>query len=352
MNTSFLLYGSYGYTGSLIADLAVKYGMNPILSGRDITQLQTQAEKLGFEYRAISLDDPGSLQVALGEVPLVLNCAGPFRYTYKPMVEACLRTGRHYLDITGEIGVFESLAKRDAEAKGAGVMLLPGIGYDVAPSDCLAMHLHQRLPQATHLAIMISSLGGGISRGTALSAIEGLPGLGLIRENGKLLQVPLVSKTRQVDFGNGPRTAVSFPWGDVSTAFYSTGIPNIEEFMVFKRSYVRILRLLRPLTSLTGKPSVQRWLKQRVMKLPPGPSEEVRRTGRSRLVGEASDDQGHKVVTRLETPNGYSLTAETALAAVRRVLAGDFKAGFQTPAMAYGADFILEFEGVKREDIA
>jgi short subunit dehydrogenase-like uncharacterized protein len=176
--------------------------------------------------------------------------------------------------------------------------------------------------------------------------------MGLIRENGKLVQVPLLSKTRQVDFGNGPRTAVSFPWGDVSTAYYSTGIPNIEEYMVFKRSYIRILRLLRPLVGLTGKPSVQRWLKKRVMQLPPGPSDEVRRTGRSRLLGEVSDDQGHKVVTRLATPNGYALTAETALASVRRVLAGDFKPGFQTPAMAYGADFILEFEGVKREDIA
>ena len=153
MSTPFLLYGSYGFTGSLIADLAVKHGMKPILSGRDTTQLQSQAEKLGFEYRVISLDDSESLQVALEGVPLVLNCAGPFSHTYQPVVEACLRTGRHYLDITGEIRVFESLARLDAKARGAGVMLLPGIGMDVAPSDCLSAHLKQRLPGATHLTL-------------------------------------------------------------------------------------------------------------------------------------------------------------------------------------------------------
>jgi short subunit dehydrogenase-like uncharacterized protein len=351
MTTPFLLYGSYGYTGSLIADLAVKQGVRPILSGRDPVRLRAQAEALGLEYRPISLEDSPVLESALKEVVLVLNCAGPFRHTFKPVVDACLRLGRHYLDITGEIMVFESLAKRDDAARHAGVMLLPGVGFDVVPSDCLAMHLHQRMPQATHLALAISSLGGGLSRGTALSAIEGLPSNGIVRKDGKLVQVPIFQKTRQIDFGGSSRIAVSFPWGDVSTAYFSTGIPNIEDYLVFKKSFVRLLRLLRPFIGLTGRPFVQRWLKHRVMKSPPGPTVEARLKGRSRLWGEASDDQGHHATSRMETPDGYSLTAETALAAVKRVLSGDYKTGFQTPALAYGADFILEIEGVKREDL-
>jgi short subunit dehydrogenase-like uncharacterized protein len=351
MTIPFLLYGSYGYTGSLIADLAVKNGMQPILAGRDAIRLKAQADRLGLAYLPISLEDRPALEATLGEVHLVLNCAGPFRYTFQPMVDACIRTGRHYLDITGEILVFETLARRDAEARQAGVMLLPGVGFDVVPSDCLALHLKQRLPGATHLTLAIRLFDGGMSRGTALTGIEGIPEQGLVRKDGKLVKVPLLWKTRQIDFGNGIRTVGNFPWGDVSTAFYSTGIPNIEEYLVLPRSTMRMIRIFRPLIGLTGKPYVQHWLKQWVMKSPPGPSAEARRQGRSRLWGEASDDQGHHATSRIVTPDGYSLTAETAVGAVKRVLAGDSKTGFQTPASAYGADFILEFEGVQREDI-
>ena len=254
MKSPFLLYGSYGYTGSLIADLAVSRGMQPILSGRDAIRLKAQANTLGLEYRPISLNDPGTMDDALKAVPLVLNCAGPFRHTYKPVVDACLRMGRHYLDITGEILVFESLAGRDTEARQAGVMLLPGVGFDVVPSDCLALHLKQRLPGATHLTLAIMSLGGGMSRGTALTGIEGIPQQGLVRKDGKLVIVPLLWKTRQIDFGSGVRSAGNFPWGDLSTAYYSTGIPNIEEYLVLPRSTMRMIRLLRPFIGLTAKP--------------------------------------------------------------------------------------------------
>jgi short subunit dehydrogenase-like uncharacterized protein len=351
MTTPFLLYGSYGYTGALIAELAVRRGMNPILSGRDAVCLQAQAELLGFEYRPISLDDPKALEAALEEVPMVLNCAGPFQHTYKPIVDACLRTGRHYVDITGEIGVFESLAAQDTEARKAGIMLLPGMGFDVVPSDCLAAHLKRRLPEATHLTLAIGGLRSGISRGTLLTSLEGLPGKGVVRKEGKIVQVPLLWKTRQIDFGRGPRTAANFPWGDVSTAYYSTGINNIETYMVLPRSVMRLAPILRQISGLFSLKIIQGFLQRQVMKMPPGPSVEKRRQASVRLWGEARDDTGRRAVSRLETPDGYDLTAETALRGAERVLAGDFKPGFQTPSLAYGADFIIEFEGVSREDI-
>jgi short subunit dehydrogenase-like uncharacterized protein len=347
----FLLYGSYGYTGSLIAELAVRRGMRPILSGRDAERLKRQAGQLNFEYRVLSLDDQKSLESVLGEVPLVLNCAGPFQRTYRPVVEACLKLGRHYLDITGEIQVFEALAARNEEARRAGVMVLPGVGFDVVPTDCLAAHLKKRLPDATSLTLAILGLGGGSSRGTLLTSVEGLSKQGVIRRDGKLRGVPLAGKRREIDFGSGPRTVLNIPWGDVSTAYYSTGIPNIETFMAFPKSFLRIVRILRPFRGLAGNPVVQSILKNLVMRLPPGPTIEQRQVGHSRLWGEARNDAGQKVISRLETPNGYDLTAQTALAAVERVQRGEFKPGFQTPAMAYGADFILEFESVKREDL-
>jgi short subunit dehydrogenase-like uncharacterized protein len=351
LDSTFLLYGSYGYTGSLIAELAVKRGMRPILAGRDAERLKFQASQLNLEYRPLSLDDRSTLVGVIGDVPLVLNCAGPFQHTYQPVIEACLQSGKHYLDITGEIAVFEALATRDEEAVRAGVMMLPGIGFDVVPSDCLAAHLKRRLPDATSLTIAILGLGGGSSRGTLLTSIEGLPKQGVIRRDGKLMRVPLAGKTREIDFGRGPRTVLNIPWGDVSTAYYSTGIPNIETYMAFPKSFLRMVRILRPFTGLAGNPMVQRVLKNLVMKSPPGPTIEQRRVGLSRLWGEARNDAGQKAISLLETPNGYDLTAQTSLAAVERALSGDFKPGFQTPSMAYGADFILDFEGVKREDL-
>ncbi|NJD59489.1 MAG: saccharopine dehydrogenase [Anaerolineales bacterium] len=351
MSQPFLLYGSYGYTGSLIADLAVQHELQPILSGRDNARLVKQADRLGVKYRALSVDDPRALDVAVSEVPLVLNCAGPFSRTYQPMVEACLRAGRHYLDITGEIPVFEALAAKDHDAREAGVMLLPGVGFDVVPSDCLASHLKRRLPDATQLTIAILGLGGGSSRGTMLTSIEHLAEGGVVRRDGKLLRVPLLGQVSMFDFGRGPRAALNIPWGDVSTAYYSTGIPNIETYMVFSKRMWRMVPILRLFVGLSGWPVVKRLFRWMALQSPPGPSEEQLRTGLSRLIGIASNPAGQQVISRLETPNGYQLTAETAVAIVERVLKGELKPGFQTPSLAYGADFILEFEGVKREDL-
>jgi short subunit dehydrogenase-like uncharacterized protein len=351
LTDTFLLYGSYGYTGSLIASLAVEHGLTPILSGRNALRLEKQAARLGLEHRVVPLDDPGALDVALRDVTTVLNCAGPFSHTYRPVVEACLRGGRHYLDITGEIPVFEGLAALGNEARQRGVMLLPGAGFDVVPSDCLTCHLKQRLPDATHLTIALQGLGGGSSRGTLLTGIEHLADGSAVRRDGKLVRVPLLSKVSSFDFGHGPRSALNMPWGDVSTAFYSTGIPNIEEYMVFPKSLLRWAPVVRPLTGLAGYPVVKRLLRWMVLRSAPGPTEDQRRAGFSRMVGIASNPAGQRVTSRLQTPNGYLLTAATAVGIVERVLKGEVKPGFQTPSMAYGADFILEFEGVKREDL-
>src|SRR4051812_14952024 len=166
------------------------------------------------------------MDAAVGEVAAVLHCAGPFSHTSRPMADACLRTKTHYLDITGEAAVIESLAARDEEAKRSGVMLLPCVGFDVVPTDCLAAHLKRRLPSATRLALAIQGIGR-ISRGTATTMVENINRGGLIRRGGKLQSVPAAWKTREIDFGRGPRSATTIPWGDVATAFYSTGIPNI-----------------------------------------------------------------------------------------------------------------------------
>ena len=261
MTKKLLIYGSYGFTGNLIARLAVQRGLRPILAGRDPQRLARQAVELGLEHVAFSLDDRAAAHQALQNTFAVLHCAGPFVHTALPMAEACLRAGVHYLDITGEITVFEALAVRDAEAQAAGVMLLPGVGFDVVPTDCLAAHLKQRLPSATQLVLGIKTVGGRSSHGTMESAIESLPLGGKARRDGELVDVPLGTLTRQIDFGRGPRPAVAVPWGDVTTAWHSTSIPNIEVYFAWPSSMrwgMKAARWLQPVLTTSAARRAQR----------------------------------------------------------------------------------------------
>ncbi len=84
---------------------------------------------------------------------------------------------------------------------------------------------------------------------------------------------------------------------------------------------------------------------------PPGPSEERRKKGFAIFIGEVTDQNGGRSAAKLVSPEGYTCTALTTIEIMKRILNGDHKTGFQTPSMAYGADFTLHFDGVTREDI-
>lgn len=347
---TFLIYGANGYSGSLIAREAVKRGERPILAGRNAQAVAALATELGAEQRGFGLDDPAAIDDAIRGVGVVLNCAGPFARTAMKMAEACLRTGTHYLDITGEIEVFEALAGRDLDAKARGVMLMPGVGFDVVPTDCLAAHLKRRLPSATKLLIGIHTTGARLSRGTATTMVEGLLWGGMVRRGGVLTRVPIAWKTRVIDFGMGPVKAITIPWGDVATAYHSTGIPDIEVYMAAPLPRRIMARMVSHLRWLLGSALVQSFLKKRIQKRLPGPTDEERGHAQSFIWGEAVDDGGRRVVSRLRGPDGYTLTVLCALAVIDRVLAGKAPPGFQTPAMAYGPDFVLQMKGIVRED--
>ena len=350
MSNTFLLYGSYGYTGNLIAEQSLREGLRPILAGRDAARLRAQAERLHLDFRVIPLSDAAALDDALRATGLVVHAAGPFVHTWKAMVEACLRTGAHYIDISGEIEEFEAIAPLDAQAKEKGIMLLPGAGFDVVPSDCLAAHVKQRLPSATHLKLFIHGVGSGLSRGTARSAIENMQRGGRIRRDGKIVSVQPAWKVEERDFGRGPVKLVSIGWGDVSTAYHSTGIPNVEVYMSFPSSAIQFLKFMRVIGPLLYNKPVKRLLQSLLRFRPEGPSEAQRTSGFSLMLAEASD--GAAVVkSKQRVPEGYQLTMLTATAIAKRILAEDLTPGFQTPSRAYGADTILDFPGATREDL-
>jgi short subunit dehydrogenase-like uncharacterized protein len=346
---AYLIYGANGYTARLIVREAMARGLPPVLGGRNAAAVEALARQEHLEHRVFALDDPAVLDAGLKDVAVVLNCAGPFSRTAKPMADACIRCGVHYLDITGEISVFEELAARDAEAKAAGVMLLPGVGFDVVPSDCLAAHLKRRLPTATALSLGFQAIGG-FSRGTATTMVENLANGGMIRRGGVLTRVPSAWRTRTIDFGRGPVRAMTIPWGDVATAYCSTGIPDIEVYMAAALSQVVAARFLRLFGWAVGSQMVQNYLKGRIKAGPAGPTDEDRARGESLLWGEAMDALGGCVVSRIRGPEGYTLTASSAVAVIARVLKGEAPLGFQTPSLAYGADFVLTLPGVSRSD--
>lgn len=346
-----LIYGSTGYTGGLIVDEAVRRGLRPILAARNADALRAQAEPLGLEWRAVGLDNAAELDAALAGATVALHCAGPFSRTWRAMSDACLRARAHYLDITGEIAVFEALAARDAEARSAGIMLLPGVGFDVVPSDCLAAHLARRLPDAVSLSLAFRAIGGA-SRGTLSTMVEGLGGPGAVRQGGRIVAVPQAWRTRRIDFGDGKlRDATTIPWGDVSTAYHSTGIPNVAVYVSMRPALRRAMIAARALGPLLRSDVVKRFLLARVRSGPAGPSVESRATGASLLWGEAVAADGRRVESRLRGPSGYTLTAQTAVHLAMKALGGDAPVGFQTPSKAYGADVILEVASVTRADI-
>jgi len=350
MKGKFLLYGATGFVGEAIARMAIDSGLEPILAGRSQNTLKSLASELNLEYQVFVLDQPSLVEEALDSIPAILNCAGPFIHTYQPLVEACIKTGTHYLDITGELPVFQAIADMDEAAQSNGVMLLPGVGFDVVPTDCLAVYLNQRLPSATRLTLAFQSIGpAGLPPGTQRTMIELIPYGNRIRRNG-CLEVPKKTiKTREIDFGKGVQTATRITWGDVFTAYYSTGIPNIEDYLVLPESVHKKMSMLNTWRPLFRLPFVRNYLKRKVK---PGPTAEARTQTHTLVWGEVEDDQNRKAASRLHGPEaGVIWTARSSLAAVQKILEGNFIPGYQTPATAFGADFVLECEGVVREDI-
>jgi short subunit dehydrogenase-like uncharacterized protein len=341
-----MIYGANGYTGRLAAAESVRRGMQPVLGGRNEAAIAQLAEELGLEFRVFSLDDPDQTAQAIDGLKLVLHCAGPFSISSQPMVSACLTQGVHYLDITGEIPVFAYAHQQDEQARRADVVLLPGAGFDVVPSDCLAACLVNALPAATKLQLAFEAAGGP-SPGTAKTSIEGLGNGGWIRRDGKMKKVPLAWKTRSIPFAHAERMGVTIPWGDVYTAFVSTGVPDIEVYMSVPPATIANMRRMRWFQPLLSLGPVQSFLKKRIEKRISGPSEQARADSYSQLWGEAGSADGRTVSAIMTTPNGYDLTVTASLGIVEFLLKNDVEGGFYTPSLLMGADYAASLPGVE-----
>jgi short subunit dehydrogenase-like uncharacterized protein len=341
---NWMIYGANGYTGEMIAREAARRGLKPVLAGRNRDKIDALARELGLERRVFGLDRPEQLAQQVKDCALVMHCAGPFSSTAAPMMDACLSAQAHYLDITGEISVFEHAQSLHARAQQAGIVICPGVGFDVIPTDCVAAALKAAQPDATHLALGFDS-SSGFSPGTAKTSIEGMAQGGKIRRNGRIVSVPLAYEVRRINFGNGEKTAMTIPWGDVSTAFHTTGIPNIEVFIPGSAGMIYGAKFANFIRPLLGLSSVQNLIKARIGKTVTGPDAQQRSGQATYVWGEVRNARGERKTARVRTDHVYSLTVSGSLTVIEHLMRNRPAGGAYTPAKLVGAELVTRLPG-------
>jgi short subunit dehydrogenase-like uncharacterized protein len=351
MKEGILIYGCYGYTGKLISEHAVSQGLKPVLAGRDQEKVSQMAQQLKLEFKAFDLTDEKAVADNIKDFKIVLHCAGPFKYTAHVMALACISTGTHYLDITGEYYVFEDIYKMDEAAKKAGIVLVPGVGFDVVPTDCLSLYLKEQMPDTVSLELALYMKNGKLSHGTAITVAENLGESCVLRREGKLVKVPNGKLTREIDVDGKPRTGVAISWGDVSSAYRTTGINNITVYNVLPPKLIQSMKMSNYLGFFFRTGMVKSFLTWKIKQRPSGPDETHRKNAQSIVWGRATNAKGQTKTAVLDLPEGYTLTAWTAVKIAQNILQQAPATGAKTPASLFGSSFILGFDGVKRTDI-
>ncbi len=341
-----LFYGITGYTGELILEEAQRKNFQPIIAGRNTLKVKALAKRFNLSYRIFDLNNDTVLDKNLSDIDLVLHCAGPFHFTTEPMLYACLRNKVHYLDLSGRVAGFEFAHNLDNEAKKQQVLLMPGVGFDVVPSDCLVAHLHEQLPDATHLTLAIAMKNGGVSRGTALSTIENLGNGAEIRKDGIIQSVALGQNQRFFKFGNWYESlCATAPWGDVSTALYTANIPNVEAFLATTEKGAKSMRLTSKIKWLLKTKFIKFIATIIINARPPGLTPSERLQSESYFYAEVRNTKGEQRNAALKVNDAYENTAQVAVCIVQKIVGGNYKVGFQTPAGLYGASLIKEVGG-------
>lgn len=311
-----MIYGATGYTGRMAAEHANEAGLDLIVAGRDEDALADLGRHLGTEHRRFDLDDDTATDAALRDVTVLLNCAGPFHRTASPLIRAAIRTGAHYLDIAAELDSYELAEALNAEARAAGVMLLPGSGGSVAMLGSLAGRATEAIERPRSVAIAMH-VAGSMSRGSAISASENLTAECLARVGGVLAECRS-DASRDFDFGHGAVPCIPITLPDLLTIWKALEVPDIATF-----------------AHVSGDAFPNGDLGELV----DGPTSSEREANRYQAAVEVIGTDGGVTRAVLDTVNGYSFTPLAAVEAARRVLAGEVAAGFQTPAGLFGNGF-------------
>ncbi len=347
---NWMIYGANGHSGDQAARVALSRGERPILAGRNQKVLAALGKELNLPVRVFDLDNTEDVVQHLSDVRAVLCCAGPFVYTTKAMLAACEKANTHYIDITGELDVFEWVHTQSERWQAANIVALPGAGFDVVPSDCLAGLLKQALPDASRLRLAFKGEvkpGPGTAKVLFNLMVDGPR----VRRDGEIIPMPVDELVQHFSFEEDKDSAaVAICWGDVATAYRSTQIKNIECFigMASEKAAKSMSKL--PRNRFLSRPGVKRFVEKQIDRFVKGPNEKQRKGARMFLVGEVSNgSQEHRM--RLVLKDGANFTTESAVECTLRILNGEVKSGAWTPASAFGSNFVSQFPEVHIETL-
>ncbi len=338
-----MVYGANGYSAQLIIEELIQRGIKPILAGRNLESIQNVAEKFSCDYRVFDLNYDNESENSLEDIHTLINCAGPFKYTAKDMIDYCLATKTNYIDITGEIPAFAYAFGCNNRAKESGIVILPGAGFDVIPTDCLARRLSEQMPDAVKLKLGFVNRKGGISRGTTLTSLEFISGKGKVRRNGKVVDSPLGEFSIKVKHRNFSMYGISIPWGDVFTAYISTRIPNIQVYMGVSKFIFVSKQFVVLLLHLFNIPFIKRVSANFVSKNFTGPDKETRDNTKTFIWGMVENEKGERIEQSYCVLEGYNLTAKGATESALKIMSNELKPGTYTPSLAFGSDFLNIF---------
>ncbi|MDX2164544.1 MAG: saccharopine dehydrogenase NADP-binding domain-containing protein [Gammaproteobacteria bacterium] len=326
MKHKILIYGAGGYMGKLFTQYASQKQLPIVLGSRDFFNSKE-------ELRLFSLENTSNIIQYLHDVKLVVNLAGPFVFTQLALIEACLETGTHYIDISGEVPEFESAFRFHEQAKQANIMILPGAGFGVVPTDIAAKLAHQKLPDATHLKLAYVTVGGA-TRGTLKTVLKDIHKGGIEIVNGKAVKAMPAKSDFNFEADGKNYRVVSNPWrGDLFTAQYSTQIANIQTYANFPGFVESMMK---------GK---LLWLRDFILNrlinlLPVGPSEKALKKGKTYIFAEVKNEKGKTARINIKGPEAYVFTAQTLTNISLKIINGDIITGFNTPSI-YGPEIIL-----------
>ena len=313
-----LIYGATGYTGKIIAARAKDLNLDFEIAAREEDKIKVLAKELKVPFHVFNVEDDNAWQKALADKHVLINAAGPFEFTAEQAMNACLRAGVHYLDISAELQTYQLAESLDDQAKAAAIQLISGAGLFVS-YDALAVHLSKLVSEPQQLKVGFRHYGG-FSKGSILSS-KNIADLGiLIRKNGDIVKNPN-PQSKVFSFGDEDVECIPTPLGGILLSYKSTGIPNIEEYFSLKLPALDMPDLAAE-------------------NLPDGPSEEERASGRNGLSAEMTGIDGKVVKAYIDAPSGYALTPLSVAAVASRILNNDFKIGYQSPGSAYGEEIL------------
>lgn len=347
-NNKLMIYGANGYSAKLIIEELLSRGIKPVLAGRNHNEIIVLANNYSCAYEVFDLENEELLDSKLLSIHTLLNCAGPFKYTAKELMEACIRTKTNYLDITGEIPVFHLAFSKNETAKNAGVVLMPGVGFDIIPTDCLAKRLSEKMHDAKNLKLGFLNVRGNISRGTWLTSLEFLSGKGVIRRNEKVVESEIGEFSIEVHKDNFTFYGLSIPWGDVYTSFQSTKIPDAEVYLGVPFLVYKFRKIILPFIKIFRLPIIKKIAASFIKKYLTGPNKQKRDSTKTYVWGRVENEKGEMIEEVYRVMEGYNLTAKGAVECAVRVLQDSVRPGTQTPSLAFGSEFInlfvLEFD--------